>query len=198
MLFPLPFRPPESYHEPPRSFAAPRDGGNRSHAGCDLYAPVGTPVLAVADGTVLNVYAFYLGTWAVEVDHGAFVARYGEVTKKVAPGVRTGEAVGAGQALGEVGRLDGLAASMLHFEMYDGTATGPLTRRDRPPFMRRSDLIDPTPHLDVAQLAPGAAPVGPLVAGLAAGAVAGAVAGAIVGAAVAAPSGSDLPTPDAG
>ena len=51
MLFPLSFRPAESYHERPRSFGAPRDGGTRSHAGCDLYAPIGTPVRAVADAS---------------------------------------------------------------------------------------------------------------------------------------------------
>lgn len=181
MLFPLAFRPQESYHERPRSFGAPRKGGQRSHAGCDLYAPVGTPVRAVADGTVLNFYLFYLDTYALEVDHGDFLVRYGEIGSDPAPGVRVGERVEAGQVLGTVGRLRGLAVSMLHFEMYEGTATGALTRRDRPPFQRRVDLMDPTPHLDAAALAP-ARMVGPLIAGLAAGAATGAVVGALAGA----------------
>jgi hypothetical protein len=41
---------------------------------------------------------------------------------------------------------------MLHFEMYDNSATGPLTNRRNPPFQRRSDLIDPTPYLDAARM----------------------------------------------
>ena len=123
MLFPLSFRPAESYHERPRSFGAPRDGGTRSHAGCDLYAPIGTPIRAVADGVVLNFYFFYKDTWALEVDHFEFVVRYGEIRKDLPPGVRIGAQVQAGQELGTVGRLTGLDISMLHFEMYQGTAT---------------------------------------------------------------------------
>src|ERR1035438_5940841 len=52
--FPLKHRPKESYKERPRSFGGPRAGGKRKHAGCDLYAPAGTEVLAVADGTVIG------------------------------------------------------------------------------------------------------------------------------------------------
>ncbi len=152
MLFPLRFRPKQSYHERPRCFGAPRDHGRRSHAGCDLYAPIGTPVLAVADGTVLAVYDFYLTTWAVEVDHGAFIVRYGEVTRSIPSGVKPGHKVSRGQVVGHVGRLAGLNFSMLHFEMYSGAKTGPLTNRARKPFMRRADLIDPTRHLDAAVL----------------------------------------------
>jgi murein DD-endopeptidase MepM/ murein hydrolase activator NlpD len=183
MLFPLTFRPSESYHERPRSFAAPRDGGQRSHAGCDLYAPIGTPVRAVADGVVLNFYLFYKDTWALEVDHFEFLVRYGEIQKNLASGIRVGMQVQAGQTLGKVGQLTGLDVSMLHFEMYDGTATGPLTDRNRPPFQRRRDLIDPTRRLDEAELTSGAGS-GAVMTGLAVGAVAGAVAGAVVGAAV--------------
>ena len=46
-VFPLHVRPKESYKEPPRSFGSSRDHGARKHAGCDLYAPAGTEVLAV-------------------------------------------------------------------------------------------------------------------------------------------------------
>ena len=150
MLLPVKFRPKESYHEPPRSFGARRDHGHRKHAGCDLYAPIGTPVIAVADGKVLAVYKFYLGSWAIEVDHGAFLVRYGEVTPKIL--VKPGDAVKRGQLVGHVGLLVGLHVSMLHFEMYDGSEAGPLTNRKNPPFMRRADLIDPTAYMDAADL----------------------------------------------
>lgn len=53
-VLPLHLRPKESYKEPPRSLGSPRAKGVRKHAGCDLYAPAGTEVLAVEDGTVIR------------------------------------------------------------------------------------------------------------------------------------------------
>jgi hypothetical protein len=41
-----------------------------------------------------------------------------------------------------------VAQSMLHLELFAGTAQGPLTDRNHPPFMRRGDLVDPTAFLD--------------------------------------------------
>lgn len=37
-----------------------------------------------------------------------------------------------------------LTLSMLHFELYSGTGSGPLTDTSNKPHMRRGDLIDPT------------------------------------------------------
>lgn len=148
MLFPLKFLPKESYHEAPRCFGARRSKGKRKHAGCDLYAPIGTPVFAVADGIVLAAYEFYLSSWAVEVDHGDFVVRYGEVQRKLGPGIKKGAKIRAGDLIGAVGALKGLKLSMLHFEMYSGKAKGPLTDKANAPYMRRWDLMDPTPWLD--------------------------------------------------
>lgn len=62
-----------------RRFGSNRSHGHRKRAGVDLYAKVGTPIRAMADGTVLHVGGFYGGTYAIEVDHGTFIARYGEV-----------------------------------------------------------------------------------------------------------------------
>jgi len=157
MYFPLKFRPEESYHERPRKFGAPRSQGKRKHAGCDLYAPVGTPVFAVADGTVISAYPFYLGTWAVEVDHIEFVVRYGEVQKTLGPRIKPGAKVGAGDHIGQIGRLEGLKISMVHFEMYSGKGKGPLTVKSSQGFQRRSDLMDPTSYLDHALMLSGRA-----------------------------------------
>ena len=148
MAFPLAFVPKQSWHEAPRNFGAGRSNGKRKHAGCDLYAPVGTPIFAVADGTVKSFKPFYLGTFALVVDHGDFVVRYGEIKKDIAGDFAVGAKVKKGQRIARVGKLNGLKIAMLHFEMFSGKAKGPLTIGNRPPFMRRSDLMDPTSQLD--------------------------------------------------
>jgi len=148
--FPLEFRPAESYREGMRRFGARRSGG-RKHAGCDLYAPLGTPIFAMDSGVVVqDLYHFYLGTFALEIQHPGFVARYGEITGKVPDGLRRGATVRRGDLLGSVGRLEGLDMTMLHLELYAGSGSGPLTVRANIPFQRRSDLVDPTPVLDAA------------------------------------------------
>jgi murein DD-endopeptidase MepM/ murein hydrolase activator NlpD len=151
MLFPLNARPSKSYHKDGRQFGARRSGGTRKHAGCDLDAPVGTPVRAVEDGVVIGFDYFYHDTWYIVVDHVIFTVRYGEISRRLPPGVKVGAEVKKGQHIGSIGRLSG-GSHMLHFEMYDNTATGPLTNRKNPPYQRRADLIDPTPYLDAARL----------------------------------------------
>lgn len=138
-----------------RRFAANRPGP-RAHAGCDLYFPAGTPIHAVGDGTVIQSYFFFAGTHALEVDHGDFIVRYGEIQAN--PPVKAGAKVRRGDVIAKVGHLVGISvpSDMLHFEMYDKTAKGPLTvtssatkrRSDGVPFMRRKDLMDPTPFLN--------------------------------------------------
>jgi murein DD-endopeptidase MepM/ murein hydrolase activator NlpD len=150
MWFPLPFRPKESYHEAPRSFGSARDGGKRQHAGCDLYAPPGTPVVAVADGEVLRgPYLFYDGVYALEIGHpGLGIVRYGEIQGTPAGHPDIGGPVKAGQIIGFVGKMPDIPHSMLHFELYSNAASGQLTDRSSQPYLRRSDLIDPTALLD--------------------------------------------------
>jgi hypothetical protein len=55
----------------------------------------------------------------------------------------------------KVGRLDGIANSMLHLELYSKAGHGPLTvpvdkggKINGRPTMRRKDLLDPTPKLE--------------------------------------------------
>lgn len=146
--FPLKMRSPSNYKTGMRKFGSNRSGG-RKHAGCDLYAPIGTPVYAMDDGEIDNFYAFYLGTYALEIKHSGFVARYGEISK-AATGIKKGLKVKKGQLIGYVGELKGLNMSMLHLELYSGKANGPLTVRGNKPYQRRFDLIDPTSILDKA------------------------------------------------
>ena len=156
-LFPFPVVPSQSWEERPRAFASPRAGGARLHAGCDLYFPKGTPIHAVADGVVTRgPYPFYCETFALEIDHGPFLARYGEIQSQTE--VTAGATVKAGQKIASVGHLVGIQvpSDMLHFELYDKSMSGPLTvasdsgsaMKNGVPFMRRKDLIDPTLQLN--------------------------------------------------
>jgi murein DD-endopeptidase MepM/ murein hydrolase activator NlpD len=146
MTFPLKQKPALDYKTPPRSFGAARAGG-RIHAGCDLYAPIGTDILAVEDGEVIQgPYFFYQGTYALEIKHPSGIVRYGEIQN--GPILKPGTLIKEGQVIAKVGRLIGLTVSMIHFEMYNGSATGQLTVFNAPPYMRRKDLINPTNFLD--------------------------------------------------
>lgn len=156
LLFPVPHRSQLTYHTAERRFGSAR-GKGRKHGGCDLYAPVGTPVRAMADGKVVRAYPFYWKTWAIEVDHGDFIARYGEVAPlgpKAAKALE-GKQVSRGEQIGEIGQLIQPSGkkykhTMLHLELYSTSRspkTDPLTIT-RAPYQRRSDLVDPTPTLD--------------------------------------------------
>ena len=148
-IFPLAHRPAASYHESPRSFGCGRANGARQHAGCDLYASPNTGVLAVEDGVIIaGPYLFYDVVLAIEVKHASgIIVRYGEISG-VAEGIKAGVAVKSGQVIGYVGKMQTVPQSMLHFELFSGKANGPLTDRSHGPFMRRSDLVNPTAFLD--------------------------------------------------
>ena len=152
MLFPIKRRPDLSYKSHGRQFRANRNGGARKHAGCDLKFPPGVEIRAVADGTVIQpAYHFYSGTDALEVDHGSFIVRYGEIMPGSVPATinRAGAHIAVGDIIAKVGRLNS-GNSMLHFEMYSGSKSGTLSGSNQ--FRRRSDLLDCTDYLDIAKL----------------------------------------------
>ena len=152
LLFPLTNKPSESYKTGMRAYGSNRSNGKRKHAGVDLYAPKGTAIRAMKDGKVIQHYSFYLGTKALEIDHGDMIIRYGEISD-VAEGIKTGVTVKRGQIIAYVGELSfksGNKMSMLHLEAYKGNAKGALTVRSAQPYQRRSDLFDPTKLLDSA------------------------------------------------
>lgn len=135
-----------SYKQHPRSFGSKRSKG-RIHAGCDLYAPLGSEVLAIAAGKVISAGQFYMGTFEVSIDHGVLgVVRYGEIT--VAEGLSLKTTVEAGQVIGHIASLGRGIPPMLHIEQFKGGKVGTLTNRDNPPYLRRADLMDVTHLLD--------------------------------------------------
>jgi murein DD-endopeptidase MepM/ murein hydrolase activator NlpD len=173
--FPLAAVPSADYHPGAnggaRYFGAQRkdnDGNPRAHAACDLIAPKGTKIFAVASGEVLAYYDFYHGVKALEIRHTemlsyslddglllpiwTFVVRYGEVQD--AAGLTVGDQVTEGQVVAHIGKMH--VDSMLHFEMYADDTTGPLTQRNNRiyewvpnrVYQRRTDLLNPTAFLD--------------------------------------------------
>lgn len=147
--FPTLKRPSLPYTQGKLMFRARRNRGHRLHAGCDLYRRKGEEVRAVASGIIIRgLYYFYQGVFAVEIKHPRFIARYGEILGSVPSEIRKASIVKGGQRIGSVGTVrSGCCPPMLHFELYRGTQSGPLTRYRRPPFDRRADLINPTEHL---------------------------------------------------
>jgi murein DD-endopeptidase MepM/ murein hydrolase activator NlpD len=145
LYFPLAVVPQRTYQSGSTRFGARRSKGTRKHAGCDLIATEGTKIYAIDDGTIIRgPYPFYRGTYAIEVKHTRFVARYCEI-KGVVSGLKKGSVIKGGQLIAYVGRMH--HSSMLHFELYQGSNTGPLTQRSNTPYQRREDLLDPTPYL---------------------------------------------------
>lgn len=153
LQFPLRKKPIKSYKTGPRKFGSNRSNGARLHAGCDLYAPKGEEVLALKDGKVLRYARFYQKTYAIEVDHGNFIARYCEIFRANSK-IRKNAKIQRGQVIGNIGELvfkSGTKMSMLHIEMYAGKAKGRLSRKSGK-YRRRLDLINPTHYLDKSVL----------------------------------------------
>lgn len=136
-----------------RRFLAGRKGKRngvptaRNHAGIDLYASRGDPVIACEDGTVLSFRRFYKAksgqqTHRILVQHSRLVINYGEVTPDSfrRTGLKEGSAVRAGQVIGYVSDTD-----MLHFETYTlGTTETFQWWTGSPPPPR---LLNPTGYL---------------------------------------------------
>lgn len=131
-----------------RGFGAYRTS-TRQHAGIDYYVSngAGTPVYAMQSGTVIEYLpSFYYGTNSVAIQHAdGSVARYCEISTSL----RVGDKVTQGQQIATIigNTLDG--GTMLHLEIYLGTATGSLSRTnttyDYVPgnYNRRRDLLNP-------------------------------------------------------
>ena len=91
----------------------------RTHAGVDIAAEAGTPVLAAADGEVYSVYEDdTMGTTVVLTHDGGYATSYASLSQEVA--VAPGDRVTAGQTIGTVGRtalLESAVGDHVHFSV---------------------------------------------------------------------------------
>jgi murein DD-endopeptidase MepM/ murein hydrolase activator NlpD len=103
------------------TWGAPRSGG-RTHAGVDMFAALGTAVVAPVDGTVehransVGGPSFHLWGDDGNYYYGTHLSRYGSVTGWVAAGTIVGYVGGSGNAAG--------TSPHLHFEIHPGRGSG--------------------------------------------------------------------------
>jgi len=93
----------------------PFNGEGAFHAGVDISAPVGSPIIAPADGTV--VFADFLGGYgrAVVLDHGhGITTRYGHLASFA---VAAGQFIHRGDTIGHVGLSGRSTGPHLHYEV---------------------------------------------------------------------------------
>jgi murein DD-endopeptidase MepM/ murein hydrolase activator NlpD len=103
---------------------SPHGGGRRLHAGLDVAAPRGTPVVAPADGHV--VFAGYHSAYGnlVVIDHGyGITTKYAHLSRML---VQVGDRVQRGELMAKVGNTGRSTGPHLHFEVLkDGVPTNP-------------------------------------------------------------------------
>ena len=102
------------------TFTDARSGG-RVHDAIDIMAPAGTPVLAVADGTVEKLFDSKLGgTTLYQFNPQRTLAYYYAHLQGYAPGIAEKQSLKRGQVLGYVGATGNAdpAAPHLHFAIF--------------------------------------------------------------------------------
>lgn len=102
----------------------PISGGSKFHAGIDLAAPTGTPIVATAAGMVTSADWYGGYGLCVTIDHqNGYVTLYGHMSQIA---VSAGQQVQAGQPLGRVGSTGSSTGPHLHYELRrDGYAVNP-------------------------------------------------------------------------
>jgi len=108
-------------------WGAPRDGGRRKHEGIDIFAPKGTPLLAICDGEIDRVENSRRGGKTVwlydaELDQSLYYAHLDEQLEE------EGDFVKAGDKIGTVGNTGNARTTPphLHFGIYLDKAIDPL------------------------------------------------------------------------
>lgn len=109
-------------------------GTNRPHLAVDYGAPTGTPVQAVANGTV--TFAGWNEGYGnlVQIKHaGGLTTGYAHLSR-IAKGIRSGASVDQGQLIGNVGQTGLATGPHLHYMMTKGgQVINPMKMQSEPP-----------------------------------------------------------------
>jgi murein DD-endopeptidase MepM/ murein hydrolase activator NlpD len=99
-----------------------RDGCTRFHEGLDMFAPTGTPLVAIADGVVTQKVVGELSGISVEIQDAHGVQYFYAHLSDWAPGLRAGQRVEQGDVLGYIGNTGNAiyTAPHLHLEVQPG------------------------------------------------------------------------------
>ncbi|MFB9216601.1 peptidoglycan DD-metalloendopeptidase family protein [Vibrio sinaloensis] len=109
---PLDFRRVSSNFNPRRLH--PVTGRVRPHRGTDYAAPVGTPIWAAGDGTVIkSSYNQFNGNYVFIKHSNIYITKYLHLTKRM---VKTGQRVKQGQTIGTLGGTGRVTGPHLHYE----------------------------------------------------------------------------------
>ncbi|HYT68066.1 MAG TPA: M23 family metallopeptidase [Vicinamibacterales bacterium] len=103
-----------------RSYHDARSGG-REHEALDILAPVGTPVVAVEDGSVAKLFNSKAGGITLyQFDPGKEFAYYYAHLDRYADGIKEGDQVHRGQVIGYVGTTGNAPKNTphLHFAVF--------------------------------------------------------------------------------
>ena len=129
----FPIRGAHNYGDAQNRYGAPRSG--HRHAGQDVLAACGTPVVAARGGKVLSAgyggaAGNYVAIHTVGNDYDMFYAHF-----RSTPLVREGQRVYTGQLIGFIGETGDASVCHLHFELWQG------------PWWNGGRTIDPLPAL---------------------------------------------------
>ncbi|MBY6186518.1 peptidoglycan DD-metalloendopeptidase family protein [Marinobacter hydrocarbonoclasticus] len=104
----------------------PVTGKVRPHRGTDYVAPVGTPIMAAGDGTVIASAYNNLNGHYVFIQHSnTYVTKYLHLSKRL---VRKGQRVRQGQSIGKLGGTGRVTGAHLHYEfLVNGVHRNPRT-----------------------------------------------------------------------
>ncbi|MBM3696296.1 MAG: M23 family metallopeptidase [Actinobacteria bacterium] len=95
------------------SWGEPRPGG-RGHTGVDMLSPIGTPLVAIENGTLRNLSWHYAGGIGITVKGDGGDEWYYAHLSGYAPGIQAGLRVAAGQLIGYVGQTGNASVPHLH------------------------------------------------------------------------------------